>query len=431
MKKHINKILILFVAAIFTVACDKDYDYTILNSNAELAVNTSATAVELTKDNIGTDIFTISWTEPDYGFTNENPNYKILFDLAAGDFSEAKTVVTTTELSKTFEVDELNKMLLNLGLEADTASEIQIKVIASVGQKNIESVIKTVTVTPFANVLDLSTIWAIVGSATINGWDGPDMPFFTTSNPDELVAYVTLITGEIKFRSNNSWDVNYGDDGVDGKLDLGGANILVTAGTYRILFNTSSLSYTIESYTWGLVGSATLNSWDGPDMPMTYDSYSDSWKAVVTLSEGEMKFRFNNDWALNYGDDGADGTIDNGGANIVVAPGNYLVILDLKNNEYSLTPIDIWGLVGSAAPNGWDGPNMRFTPDYSKDGVWVINKVTLIDGAIKFRTNDSWDVNYGYSGVEGILGSDDIPVTAGTYDIFLNINELTYELVKL
>ncbi|MBE0424751.1 MAG: SusF/SusE family outer membrane protein, partial [Lutibacter sp.] len=92
--------------------------------------------------------------------------------------------------------------------------------------------------------------------------------------------------------------------------------------------NSSALTYTIEAYTWGLVGDATTNGWDGPDMPMAYDSFSDTWKAIVTLKTGEMKFRFNNDWGLNYGDTGADGTLENGGANIAVTAGNYLVVLD-------------------------------------------------------------------------------------------------------
>ena len=79
----------------------------------------------------------------------------------------------------------------------------------------------------------------------------------------------------------------------------------VSAGTYKIEVNFSSMTYTMEAYSWGLVGSATPNQWNGPDLMLRYNSYQDDWRTVVTLGEGEVKFRFNNDWGLNYGDDGA------------------------------------------------------------------------------------------------------------------------------
>ena len=59
----------------------------------------------------------------------------------------------------------------------------------------------------------------------------------------------------------------------------------------------------------------------------------------VSLVAGEIKFRADNDWGLNYGDDGADGTLDNGGTNIAIpADGNYDVVMDLSTLTYSITP---------------------------------------------------------------------------------------------
>lgn len=431
MKIFINNILFLFTAAVFLSACDKE-NLTVLNQNASTTVSVSESDVVLSKASAGQDAITISWTDPDYGF-DAGASYKIV--LTAGE--KIVAIAAGTSLSKVFETVQLNKILLNLGLKGGTPTEVSVQVQAVLSAyHSLSSNSISFTATAYEDKLDLSTIWGVVGSAAINGWDGPDMPFYTTSNPDVLVAYVTLANGEIKFRSNNDWTVNYGDDGNDGSLNPGGANIPVSAGTYKIIFNTSALTYTIEAYAWGLVGSATTNGWDGPDMPMAYDSFSDTWKGILTLAEGEMKFRFNNDWGLNYGDDGADGTLENGGANIAVSAGNYLVVLDLKNNEYSITPINIWGVVGSAAPNGWDGPNVRFTLDFSKDDVWVLNRVTLIAGEIKFRTNDSWDLNYGDDGLNGTLevGGANIPVTAGNYKIVLDFSDSsvpTYTLTAL
>ena len=428
MKIILNKILLLFAAAAFVVSCDKE-DLTVLNSNASTVVSLSASDVVLDKDAAGQDALTVSWTDPDFGF-DAGADYKIVF--TAGEKSE--TVAAGTNLSKVFETVQLNKVLLKLGLKGGTPTEVSVKIqVVLSAYHSFNSNSSSFTATAYEDKLDLSTIWGVVGSATVNGWDGPDMPFYTTTIADVLVAYVTLNTGEIKFRSNNSWTLNYGDSGLDGNLDAGGDNIPVTAGTYKITFNLGTLKYTIEAYSWGLVGDATKNGWDGPDMPMTYDSFSDTWKAIVTLKAGEMKFRFKNDWGLNYGDTGADGSLENGGGNIAVTAGNYLVTLDLKNLAYTITPISIWGVVGSAAPNGWDGPNTRFTLDYSKDDVWVINRIALTAGEIKFRTNDSWDLNYGDDGLNGTLevGGANIPVTAGNYKIVLDFSNASAPIYTL
>lgn len=431
MKIILNKILLLIVAATFLASCDKE-ELTVLNSNATTVVSVSASDVVLDKDAAGQDALTVSWTDPDFGF-DAGAEYKIVF--TAGEKSE--TVAAGTNLSKVFETVQLNKVLLKLGLKGGTPTEVsvQIQVVLSI-YHSLTSNITSFTATAYEDKLDLSTIWGVVGSATVNGWDGPDMPFYTTSIADVFVAYVTLGNGHIKIRSNNSWTLNYGDNGLDGGLDEGGSDIPVTAGTYKITFNLSTLKYTIEAYSWGLVGNATTNGWDGPDMRMTYDPFSDTWKAIVSLKAGEMKFRFKNDWGLNYGDNGADGTLEAGGANIAVTAGNYLVVFDLKNLAYTITPINIWGVVGSAAPNGWDGPNVRFTLDFSKDDVWVINRIALTAGEIKFRTNDSWDVNYGDNGLNGTLetGGANIPVAAGNYKIvldFSNASAPTYTLTAL
>jgi hypothetical protein len=192
-----------------------------------------------------------------------------------------------------------------------------------------------------------------------------------------------------------------------------------------VTFNENALTYTVEAYTWGLVGSATANGWDGPDMPMMYDSFSDTWKAVVTLADGEMKFRFNNDWGTNYGDDGADGTLDSGGANIAVSKGNYLVTLDLNNLTYTIEETDIWGIVGSGW-NAWGdgGPDFPFTPDFGNEGVYYINSITLLTGEIKIRANSDWGRNYGDDGLDGVLddGGANIPSTAGTYSIIMDLS---------
>lgn len=424
MKNILNKLLLVIGLAFFVGSCEKDDDFATLNPDAVLTATANKTAVVLSKDDLGKDALTITWTVPEFGFSAAS-DYRVFIDVKGNNFSKAIAISVGTKLLKTFKTEELNKILLNLGIKAKMATTLDIKVVSVLSPTTvISSSVLELNATAYTDILDLSTPWGVVGSATPNSWNGPDVPFYQTSNPSIIVAYPTLVTGEIKFRMDNSWTVNYGDDGANGSLEAGGANIAVTAGTYKITFNTTALTYTIEPLTWGIVGSATTNGWDGPDMKLTYDPFTDQWRAVLYLKAGELKFRKNNSWDLNYGDDGANGTLEAGGANIVVTAGWYLVSVNLGKLEYTIEKTNVWGIVGSATPNGWDGPNVKFVPDYSKDGIFILKGITLIDGEFKFRQNDDWGVNYGDDGNNGSLeaGGANIPISAGVYDFVLDFS---------
>lgn len=175
------------------------------------------------------------------------------------------------------------------------------------------------------------TDWGVIGSGTAGGWDSDqDMVYSAATNA--LYANLTLSDGEIKFRANDNWNLNYGDAGADGTLEEGADNIAVTAGDYTVMFNPSDLTYSVN--TWGLIGSATAGGWDS-DTDMTIDG--NNWVLTTDLVAGEIKFRANDAWDINYGDSGADGTLDNGGDNIAIAEaGNYTITLDLVNNTYTV-----------------------------------------------------------------------------------------------
>lgn len=362
--------------------------------------------------------------------------YYLEADTETGTFDSPVEVATATNnKSITVTHAKLNSVAQGLGIAPDTTGKIQLR-LRSVITNSTNDVLErvgnpmTVSVTTYLTVLDLSTTWGIVGSAA-NDWGAtPDLPFFKTDVDGVLAAYVTLIDGEIKFRENNDWANNFGDNGADGSIEAGGANIAVTAGSYKITLNFNDNTYTIESFSLGIVGSA-YNDWGAsPDFMLEYDQYSDVFRGIVTLLDGEMKFRMNNDWAVNYGDDGADGTLDDGGANIVTTAGNYIVTVDLNDKSYTLEQIDnIWGLVGGAY-NDWGAtPDAQFTRDWSRpfDDIWILNDVTLIDGEYKFRSNNDWAVNYGDNGGDGVLeeGGANLSTAAGTFSFVLDFSDPT------
>src|SRR5690606_5599978 len=184
--------------------------------------------------------------------------------------------------------------------------------------------------------------WGVVGEA-YNDWGaaGPDAKFHYDYTTDTFRVGVRFIDGEMKFRLNNDWGTNFGDTGVDGTLDAGGDDIVVTAGYYAIALDFNAGTYTMEETDlWSVVGSG-YNDWGGAGPDFTFTEVNPGiWVAEdVTLVDGEIKFRLNDAWDTDYGDTGADGTLDLGGDNIVVSAGTYIIVLDLSNEgspTYSL-----------------------------------------------------------------------------------------------
>ncbi len=170
------------------------------------------------------------------------------------------------------------------------------------------------------------------------GWD-PALATTVMTSPgsDDVYQGYFYFEAGTKFKfALGSWDTNWGDDGNDGTLDAGGADIAVAEeGFYKIDADLNALTYTIVKTNWGLIGSSTPNGWDS-DMDMTYDADENAWIITADLVAGEIKFRANDDWAINYGDTGANAILDAGGDNIAIAQnGTYLIKMYLDRPDYT------------------------------------------------------------------------------------------------
>jgi hypothetical protein len=80
------------------------------------------------------------------------------------------------------------------------------------------------------------------------------------------------------------------------------------------------------------------------------------------------------------------------------------------------------GIIGDSTPDGWDA-DTNMTQSEFNPHIWYIQGIELVDGFAKFRANDAWDINWGSeTPVSGqtTAGGPDIPVTAGTYDVWFN-----------
>ncbi len=174
--------------------------------------------------------------------------------------------------------------------------------------------------------------------------------------------------------------------------------------------NTTDLNNALGTLSdWGLVGDATVNSWNGPDMEM-YETATNKYALFATLTSGEIKFRFNEDWGQNFGDNGADGTLEDGGANIAIpGPGTYFITLDLNTKTYTVAPF----LGDKRAMFHSDGQNLEIEsiPPF-KDGYAVT----------KFKNVDS-NGNPG-NDATGNFADTDLPLIR-LAEIYLNYTEAT------
>lgn len=127
-----------------------------------------------------------------------------------------------------------------------------------------------------------------------------------------------------------------------------------------------------------------------------------------------------------YGLGDAPGSLKLNGGDIPTPAtvGYYLLQVNSEKLTYKFTAAE-WGIIGSATPGGWDN-STNLTYDKTAK-VWKISNVNLTDGDWKFRANNGWDINLGKlktapNGVNLEYNGDNIAVTAGTYDITLDLS---------
>lgn len=176
------------------------------------------------------------------------------------------------------------------------------------------------------------------------GWNPASAPSAGSPNTDGTYdTYINVPAGgagynEFKFTSIPDWSgTNYGSGGGNTLSTSNSASNLTvpSAGFYRIHADLNSMTWYATKTTWSLIGSFAASQWNN-DIQMTYDAGNKWWSGTITLAAGdEFKFRANNQWTLNYGDTGADGSLEEGGDNLKgVTPGSHTIYLFLNNSGY-------------------------------------------------------------------------------------------------
>ena len=338
----------------------------------------------------------------------------------------------------------------------------------------------------------------MVGPATPNEWDAVNPTLFNTTDKKVFTWEGPLKTGTIRFLNDPSsagWEVDqYIATEKDKEVVSGesqrivlaavggprGDNMwkVVTPGTYRITIDidemtilyelTGSLITSFDNIK--MVGPASPGGWDSSNMT-PLEKNGTSWKWTGRLNNGELKFVCNqngSDWGTSQilaqregqGVSVAEGTefsSNIGGDDwkwVIRNSGNYTVEIDMYGLvKFTINSLDVssesypsLGLIGGAAPNGWnqsyenstllpDGNgNYVWTGHLNADGLHIMCEVTKTDwssprftapyGGIKAESGKALPVVWKQNDT-----SWDIP-EAGTYKVTVNINDMTVTFVK-
>lgn len=215
---------------------------------------------------------------------------------------------------------------------------------------------------------------------------------------------------------------------VDGDASMSGtltttepkAGKIEKAGMYRMELNMMEYTYTIKELNFApYIYEIGNNTGWGDVCPLAGLNYDGQYKGFAYL-DGELKYKphendWNDDWEKASGDAYAGTLTTEGSDNIdAVAPGFYMMDVNLATLTYKHTLIETMGVIGSATPSLWD-VDTDMTYDNS-DGSWNLT-IELTDGEIKIRANDGWDINWGGSIEEPTFNAGNMAVTAGNYSI--------------
>ncbi len=336
---------LLLIASLILGSCKKDEIKTVLNPGGATTLTSTQSTLVLVQASAASPAVTFTWAKASFGYDAATT---YILQLCKGGTNFASPATTTevnmgTALTKTFTVGEFNAKMQEI-INDGVATQVQVRVKSDIGSgvTPIYSNVLSMTVTSYLDIVSYTYPAALNIAGNYQGWDPPTAPQIVNTRNGGYGGYEGYIifnnaSPAFKIVKGNNWGAgDYGSSGPgvltnggsDVTLPSGGAGIL---GLYRLRANPGTLTWSYDKInTFGIIGNATPGGWGG-STAMTFNPANGSWSITADLVVGEMKFRANNDWAINFGDNSpADNKPEYDGNNIpVTVAGNYTITLNL------------------------------------------------------------------------------------------------------
>lgn len=312
-----------------------------------------ATFKSYVADVLPTEKFEKVWVIGNYcGWSHDNTQF--LFDYNATgttfsgivDFADAEGVSLANTGFKLTGIagwdDTCNWGEETKATEVDEPASIQL--ITGGGSQDIMRYAKRFYAFEFDNTtLVLKKAWGAdqIGIIGLNGDWNNDIVMEYNAKWTRFYADIEVAEAtEMKFRADAAWDINWGVDCV-----MGGDNIAVPAGQYRVYFNpvTALIEFNAKNFgteedtgagntpepptetTYGLIGD--FNGWGEPDVDLV--ARGDGWYVTTALevgADGKFLIRLNDAWSNKFGFAEADTFVTVDAKNALTAEGQDMWI---------------------------------------------------------------------------------------------------------
>lgn len=376
--KKFSIFLLTIVALIGFTACEHDDDVVFVaqpDIDGIMFINATAESYTLTSQTGSNTAERFVWNEVDFDAPTT-----ITYELqgsATSDFANINTIGTTGDNNLGVTVSQMMGLATEAGLDNDpetgdkpNSGQIHFRVKAYAGTdggnglSEISEPMSLNVVLPEAAIEEeeqLPKIYVTGNFAVASGYEAdwsPEngIPLAAEMGGSDYEGFINMNVEQPMYKflpTNEGWDGNYGDAGAEGGaytkvlaspgVDAGTPD--GSGGYFLVKANPDALTYSLTETNWGVIGNATPTGWDS-DTDMTYDAANKVWTLTLDLTAQEapdngIKFRANDAWDLNIGDNDADGSAEFNGQNIgVPEDGNYTITLDLSNPRmytYTLT----------------------------------------------------------------------------------------------
>lgn len=365
--KYLYNILGALLTTILFFSCESDIEKVVFDSTNSKPVVVSSLAEEYELDikKAEETALVLEWKNPEI-VTSTGQSVSISntvqIDLAQKNFSKAISLGVydgnTNSMSITH--SKLNSQILSLlnNYELDLATvDVEFRIVTSLSEvsKQLYSNVITTEITPYSGDIEYPEVF-VVGdySGWDNHWDQAQslFSFKFDSQYEGVIGFDGKAQNGFKITGATNWDNgNYGlSDGTTPENEAGEITLINDGGSkdikcysnnyYHFSYDKETLNLK-KNFSFGvisIVGNAgdEVYEWadqskGGKEVDMQFDPEKQRFYADVKLADGEIKFRADHDWALNWGLNDEGLFTQGGGSNITVNAGTYRIYLNLNN----------------------------------------------------------------------------------------------------
>lgn len=393
-------------------------------------------------------------------------SYNVVFSNT-DDFKTKATLGSSNTNTYTTSIGELNTLLLSAGFSPYILQKLYLRVEAGDKVSNTLSfdvkpypVSIPVITSPTAGtslVLDAQNPDATVKTVTWSDYNtyGVDVDYLVEIAKTGTTTFESA--GTVKNLKTLDWTNKSLNDAV---LKLGLVPNIQSSVDVRVTATTKSVGGTINKVSkvvtikvtpyiafknLFLVGDATAAGWNpNNNNQAIYRDPSNTNKFYFTGYFGTSMFKLLEvlgNWQPQWGlKGGVVANSDGGDPDVftVSSSGYYSFEVDILAKTYSFTPysgtLNSYSSIDLAGDlNGWSGSTVLTQSGFDPHQWYVKDLVVSSNGGAKFRANSSWGINWGaateFSG-QGVQDGANIPLNAGTYDVYFNDIDGRYLFVK-